>query len=297
MGSQADIVRREFGASDKKRDAGLTTPDTIERFDNIQYGEDPVWNILDVYRPKDKKGCKLPVIVSVHGGGWVYGDKEVYQFYCMSLAEHGFAVVNYTYRLAPENKYPKSIEDTNDVFEWVLRHSEEYDFNTDYIFGVGDSAGAHMLGLYSAICTNDDCAKLYAFKVPNGFKPTAIALNCGKYSMNDEMKNDKMTSSLVNEYLPNGGTDEEYKLIDVVRYITEDYVPVFYMTCTGDFLEKQAPLLGAKLIEKHIPHEFHYYGDSKNVLGHVFHCNVRLDDAKKCNKDECDYFKKFIKED
>ena len=38
-----------------------------------------------------------PVIVSFHGGGWVYGDKNVYQFYCMELAKRGFAVVNYSY--------------------------------------------------------------------------------------------------------------------------------------------------------------------------------------------------------
>ena len=62
------------------------------------------WQKLDVYRQKDATG-KLPVIVSVHGGGWVYGDKERYQFYCMDLAERGFAVVNFSYRLAPEYKF------------------------------------------------------------------------------------------------------------------------------------------------------------------------------------------------
>ena len=89
---------------DAKRDEGLTTPVDIERFDNIRYGEHER-NILDVYRPKDQKG-KLPLIVSIHGGGWVYGSKEINQFYCMSLAERGFAVVNFSYRLAPEFKHP-----------------------------------------------------------------------------------------------------------------------------------------------------------------------------------------------
>ena len=55
---------------------------------------------LDVYRPKLNIKGKLPVIMSVHGGGWVYGDKDVYQWYCMNLAQRGFAVVNYSYRLA-----------------------------------------------------------------------------------------------------------------------------------------------------------------------------------------------------
>ena len=109
MSEISDFVRRTFGESDTKRDAGLTTPHDVERFDDIVYGDDPKWQILDVYRPREASGKRLPVIVSIHGGGWVYGNKEVYQFYCMSLAQHGFAVVNHTYRLAPEFKFPASI--------------------------------------------------------------------------------------------------------------------------------------------------------------------------------------------
>ena len=79
----------EFCASnaidDAKRNAGLTTPDSIRRFDDIRYGEYER-NVLDVYCPKDADG-KVPIIVSIHGGGWVYGNKEIMQFYCMSLAE------------------------------------------------------------------------------------------------------------------------------------------------------------------------------------------------------------------
>jgi acetyl esterase/lipase len=114
--SRKSIIFREMCAmSDAERDAGLTTPPEVERFDDIQYGSDSQWNVLDVYRPKALSG-KLPVIVSFHGGGWVYGDKNVYQFYCMELAKRGFAVVNYSYRLAPEYRYPAPYEDTNEVF-------------------------------------------------------------------------------------------------------------------------------------------------------------------------------------
>ena len=103
MSEMSDTIRKLFREGDDRRDAGLTTPEGIRRFDDIVYGEDAERQILDVYRPKDKAGV-LPVIVSVHGGGWVYGDKERYQYYCMDLACRGFAVVNFTYRLAPEYK-------------------------------------------------------------------------------------------------------------------------------------------------------------------------------------------------
>lgn len=293
MSETSDMVRKKFQEGDDIRDAGLTTPEDVERFDDIVYGEDSKWQILDVYRPKALKNKKLPVIVSVHGGGWVYGDKERYQYYCMSLAQHGFAVVNFTYRLAPEFTFPAAIEDENLVFSWVLKNADMYDFDTNYIFAVGDSAGAHQLGLYAAICTNPEYAAEYDFVVPKGFVPTAIALNCGKYLIDMKEVSDEQTVKLIADYLPEHGTDEEVKKICVTNHITEKFPPTFFMTCTGDFLANQAPILEAALMEKKIPHEFHFYGDSEHELGHVFHCDMRLEEAAQCNKDECDYFKKF----
>lgn len=177
----SDIIRAEFAEGDNKRDAGLKTPENIVRYDDIIYGTESKWQKLDVYRQKDATG-KLPVIVSVHGGGWVYGDKERYQFYCMDLAERGFAVVNFSYRLAPEYKFPASLEDTNSVFTWVLENAETYRLDTEKLFAVGDSAGAHILSLYLDICTNPDYAGNYKFHTPEAPQIRAVALNCGPVS-------------------------------------------------------------------------------------------------------------------
>ena len=121
----SSIIRREFKKGDDIRDAGLTAPDDVIRYKDIAYGKDSAMQVLDVYRPKDTEGS-LPVIVSVHGGGWVYGDKELYQYYCMSLAQRGFAVVNFTYRLAPEYQFPAPVEDTNSVFAWILDNKDKF---------------------------------------------------------------------------------------------------------------------------------------------------------------------------
>ena len=110
-------MREKFNAGDEIRDAGLKTPEGVRRFDGIVYGTDSKWNVLDVYRPKNSEG-KLPVIISFHGGGWVYGDKERYQYYCMNFTRLGFAVVNFTYRLAPEFQHPAGLEDMNSVARW-----------------------------------------------------------------------------------------------------------------------------------------------------------------------------------
>ena len=292
MSKISNFIRETFSAGDNLRDAGLTTPEDIIRYDDIAYGPDPAQQSLDVYRPKAAEGKKLPVIVSVHGGGWVYGDKERYQFYCMNLAQRGFAVVNFTYRLAPENKYPASLEDTNSVFTWVLANSEKYGFDTEHVFAVGDSAGAHNLGLYAAICTNPAYAAFYEFDAPKGFKPTAIALNCGAYSLVGD-KSDQ-TIALMGDFLPEHGTERELWLIDVIAHITWDYPPPFFMTSSGDFLQEQAGPLAAQLVRMKVPFAFRYYGNKDNILPHVFHCNVRSDDAKLCNDEECEFFRKFL---
>jgi len=118
-------LRYTYGKGDRKRDKGLTTPEDVVRYDDIAYGEDKKWQILDVYRPKGAE-VKLPVIMSVHGGAWVYGTKEVYQFYCMSLAQKGFALVNFNYRLAPEHRYPAQLEDINLVVKWMIENKDEH---------------------------------------------------------------------------------------------------------------------------------------------------------------------------
>lgn len=283
------MMRKTAKKSDDARDAGLTTPKDIERFDDIVYGENEEWNVLDVYRPKAEMSRNLPVIVSVHGGGWVYGDKERYQYYCMNLAQRGFAVVNFTYRLAPEYKFPAPLEDTNAVMEWIYENAPEYGLDVEHIYMLGDSAGANILALYTAICTNPSYAANFNFHVPGGFVPKAIALNCGSYVQTDNM----MTKALMADYLPKKGTEEELKLNNPLYYITEKYPPVYVMTSNGDFLKEQAPLMVEVLKEKGIPHVMKCYGDEKTELSHVFHCNIKLPEANVCNDEECEFFKSW----
>jgi acetyl esterase/lipase len=294
MSEMSDRIRKMFKEGDDIRDEGLTTPEDIVRYDDIVYGSDPKWQSLDVYRPKGRDGEKLPVIVSIHGGGWVYGDKERYQYYCMSLAQNGFAVVNYTYRLAPEFKFPAPLEDANLVFAWALAHAAEYGLDTGHIFAVGDSAGAHQLGLYANFLTNPDYAKKFAFQPPKGLKLSGVGLNCGAYVIELGSTDDPMTGELMKDYLPNHGTPEELDTINVVNHVTEAFPPTFLMTCTGDFLASQASPMMKKLVEQKVPQVFRFYGDAGKELGHVFHCNMKLEEAHTCNRHECEFFRSLI---
>ena len=295
MSVTSDTVRRMFKEGDDIRDAGLTTPDDVVRIDNIRYANDDSCQLLDVYRPDDTVGKPLPVIVSVHGGGWVYGDKERYQWYCMSLAQHGFAVVNFTYRLAPEHQFPASMIDTSAVFAWVLAHANEYSFDAQHVFAVGDSAGAHMLSMFCAACADHDYADALGITVPNDFVPTAVALNCGAYRIviPEQKTGDVMTdltANLMGDLLPGGGTDEECALISPIDHLNDKFPPAFVMTAEGDFLAHDALPLVHALDELGIEVCYHYYKSADRELGHVFHCNMRLAEASQCNADECAFF-------
>ena len=317
MSEASESLRKAFSEGDTIRDAGLTTPEGIVRYDDIQYGEDSKWQVLDIYRPKNTSEF-LPVIISVHGGGWVYGDKERYQFYCMDLAERGFAVVNFTYRLAPEFKFPSSLEDLNLVANFVLDTAGQYGFDIDRVFAVGDLAGAHLLGLYANLLTNPAYAAHYPFSAPAGFMFKAVALNCGCYQM--EAERGTQTAALMEDLLPEKGTEEEYDKINVLKHMTSLFPPVYAMSATGDFLKDQLGLLQTELVKRDVPHIVHYFtapnalgirrGDlpkpalpqipgmptmpsGERVLGHVFHLNIRSSDAMWCNEEECAFFRQY----
>lgn len=344
MSEFSDRIRRDFAAGDKIRDAGLTTPKDVIRYDNISYGPDEKYNLLDVYRPRDisgfrscagaggisetggisgtggefgfsgdsETGGKLPVIMIVHGGAWVYGDKEIYQFYAMSLAQRGFAVVNFSYRLAPENKFPMQLEDICTVFDWIYDNRDKYGLDTGNVFAVGDSAGAHLLGLFASMYSNADYVKALKEKYPKaclsvkaavrenadgdyGSCLKAVALNCGKYDLTKGSETDKDTPLILADFLNEKGSSKELELTNVTRFVTKDFPPVFLMTCPGDFLRYQAPFMEEALRENSVPFVYRYYGDAKDTLHHVFHCNTRLESAKICNDDECEFFMRYRK--
>lgn len=294
-------IRYMFGKSDKARDEGLKTPSDVFRFDNIQYGKIKKWQALDVYRPKlEGEGNtfkKLPVIISVHGGGWVYGTKEVYQFYGMSLAQRGFAVVNFNYRLAPENKFPTSVEDTDSVFAWVRANADKYGFDTEHIFAVGDSAGGHLLAIYSTMCNSEEYAKLLGFEPSKErVAPNAVALNCAVFKIVLSEDGKPQSNKLMECLLPNKGTKEEEEMVNPIPYMNDMFPPAFIMNANGDHTVTidQTEALVAQLEDFRGEYVAKVYGTEEKPLDHVFHCNIKMEEATKCNDDECAFFREHM---
>lgn len=154
---------------------------------------------------------------------------------------------------------------------------------------VGDSAGGHILSLFSSMCTNPDFAANFDFKVPEGFVPKAIALNCAMLDMDMAKKGlGGTTMQLMEEVLLNKGTNEELQLVNPILYVNEKFPPCFIMTCNEDFLKDHPESFKKKLDVCKVPYVYKFYGDEENKLGHVFHLDIR-------NETECEYFKSFIK--
>lgn len=286
---------------DEKRDLNLVEPEGIAAVFDINYaGNQDEYNLLDIYFPKgtDKK---LPVIVSIHGGGYVYGTKKTYKFYGMYLAEQGFTVVNFNYHLAPKYKFPTPLRETNQVLEWICQHAKEYHMDLNNVFLVGDSAGAQLCSQYTAIATNEEYAKLFDFNVPTEIKIRAIALNCGMYKNSVEeakASKDSFTASILTDYFgKNPQKHYEYyeRKIDVLGHINACYPPTYIMTSYYDFLRANAEPMYNFLKSKGIETEWKCYGtEEKKYMQHVCHVNMNLEEAKKINSDECEFFKKYM---
>lgn len=290
MGFSAVLFNLLCNWGDKKKIKDLRTPGDIERRDNLSYGDFGKWNLLDIYYPRGTSK-PIPTIVSIHGGGYVYGDKEIYQYYCMHLAQQGFVVVNFNYRLAPKVKYPSIITEVNQVMQWICEHSKEYHIDTNNLFLVGDSAGAQMASQYATIVTNPDYAKLFDFKVPS-FTLRAIGLNCGMYDKTDQGKG--FLFSIVNEYFKNN-TEQHKKQLDVLKYITKEYPPAHITSAPNDFLLANADPMHQFLQAKGVKSECKIYGTKEQKeVAHVFHVDIRSAEAKQCNEEQCSFFKQFV---
>ena len=285
-------LRKNWAIIDRERDGGLTTPENITRHDDISYGPYGEWNLLDIYHKKDVNTCQ-PTIVNIHGGGWVYGNKEIYQFYCMSLAQRGFTVVNFNYRLAPENKYPAALEDINSVLCFLREHGKEYYVDTENLLVVGDSAGGQLASHYLTILTNPEFAKLFSFQTPD-VKVRAVALNCGVYDARKCAQTEG--DEYFHEYIGKEKlTKELLESLDTIKYMTSGFPPTFVMSAYHDFLVTNAEPMYHHLQSLSIPCELRIYGSKEQKeIAHVFHVNIKLPEARKCNDEECEFFGRFV---
>ena len=287
-------MRRQWAKGDSVRDAGLLDPASVEQRKDIRYAPGAGrWHLLDVYRPKDAQGL-LPTIVSFHGGGWFYGDKELYSHYCLSLAERGFAVVNFNYRLAPEHRFPQGLSDAAAVFRWIRDAGKDEAIDPGRLFFVGDSAGAQLAFQYAALLRDPEYRKAFAFDIPP-LPPLAVALNCGLYRIERGKGRFDGADILQRAYLGAHPSDAVLDSLDALGKMNAEFPPTFLMTSVNDPLSGESAPLKERLEELGIPHVYREYGQGIPEAGHVFHVNQKLAEGRRCNDDECAFFRGFLK--
>jgi len=102
---------------------------------------------LDVYAQRlPPNSPPSPVVIFIHGGGWVQGTKEGSALSALPFIQMGYSVVNVEYRLANVSLAPAAIEDCRCALRWVVAHGKEqqYNFDTSRIVVAGASAGGHL---------------------------------------------------------------------------------------------------------------------------------------------------------
>ncbi len=100
--------------------------------------------LLDLYYPRESDR-PVPLVVWVHGGGWINGSKD--RCPATWLTEHGFAVASINYRLADQAQWPAQIDDCRAAIVWLRQNADEYKIDADHVGVWGASAGGHLVAL------------------------------------------------------------------------------------------------------------------------------------------------------
>lgn len=290
-------IRKAWKSNDDKRDAGLPHDiPNVKRIDNVQYGSDENWNLLDLYLPENVAG-KLPVIVNIHGGDWIYGTKATYQYYGLGLAKRGFAFVNPSFKLGPDVQFPAELDQVNQYMHWVDKNADKYNFDRNNVFIVGDSSGGSIAEEYVTCLTNPDYCKKFGYDLPN-LKFRAVALNSpvtfvietGILAAGPLAK--PASGYFTPEVMAKPETNDE---LEVENYITKDFLPTFLTTANQDPLHDCAARLDGFLKAKGVEEVYKSYGDDQHPEPHVFIINQKDSLANKANDEEIEFFTKHIK--
>jgi acetyl esterase/lipase len=138
---------------------------------DIAYANQSPAQKLDIYLPEKGDG-PFPVIVSIHGGAWMFGDKgdEMNLPFLEGLERH-FAVVCVNYRLSGEAQFPKQIYDCKAAVRFLRANAETYRLDVERVAAWGASAGAHLAALLG---TSRKVRKLEDFTLGNPEYSSAV---------------------------------------------------------------------------------------------------------------------------
>lgn len=219
---------------DDKLHATQVLPEGIKEINNIAYTDSgSEYHLLDVYYPEDAKE-KLPVIIEIHGGGWMYGSKDLNKIYAQYLAKRGFVVFNISYRLVPEVFVPSQLQDIAHAINKAKELMSELPCDTEKIILTGDSAGG-QLAAFTAALSRSESLRAHFDTVDHGLDFSCVVLTSPVAYMNDSLPMGLYCRMMWGEK----GTKRSsalYMNIDELIREARSFPPAILTTSSGDTL-------------------------------------------------------------
>lgn len=243
------------------------------------------------------RGSKTtPVYIDIHGGGFVYGYKDLNRNFCTNLAKQGFAVFSISYRPAPETDFLGQLEDTAAAFRWIREHRDDYPVAQDQVFLTGDSAGGTLALYMTAVERSSEFAEKIGIG-QSGLSVVGSALISPLTDLTSYLAlcgfdakcefGDARLVPIIDCIAPMFFTrlfDRGAELADLKTMAEEvDFPSVFINTSSDDFIHVESLKLATALVAAGRDVELHdWHTDKGQTLGHVFPvCMSWLDESQK----------------
>ena len=150
----------------------------ITMISNVNYiPGDSMEHTLDIYFRKD--GVKKPILIDIHGGGFISHDKKVDSIFANVMAQNGFVVFSLNYRLAyPEYNVFDQIGDIDKATRWVVKHASSYDGENKRMYVVGHSSGGVNAVAEVLLSLSSEMLSDYGFE-KRDYTYRGLIIDCG----------------------------------------------------------------------------------------------------------------------
>lgn len=224
-------------------------PERVEERLNLAYMDDDRTARLDVFRPAGASDKALPVVVWVHGGGFLSGSKDQVANYLRIIAGRGYAVVGVDYALAPGARYPGPVRQISSALGYLAANAGSLGLDTTRVFLAGDSAGAQIAGQVAGLLVFPDRAAKLDIAPP--LPRTAlrgVILHCGLHAL-ETIKSDGafggfITSAMWSYFgVTSLAGDPRAAEASTVRTVEAGFPPMFVSVGNADPLRSQSKAL------------------------------------------------------
>lgn len=218
---------------------------------NISYNDPSIKKQrLDVILPL-QEGVR-PIVINIHGGGFVIGDKDDTLRTCKYFANKGFLVFNINYRLGPKYSFPTQLKDITKAINWIYENAPEYGGDINSIVIMGDSAGACLTSWYINALNNDELfMKIGEYSKLKIECIKAVCMYYGVYNFASVMNNTFFfRKPMVKYYI--GKSKENERLASPINYVNENFPETFLCCGQKDSLYSQTEEFYNALNEKNV---------------------------------------------